>query len=437
MRVWLVTVGEPLPLGGADDRLIRTGHLANFLATRGHDVVWWSSTFDHFRKRHHFERGRDVRLDSGVTLKLLHAPPYASNVSLGRIRHQQLTAREFARRAAEDAVPDVLLCSFPTIELSAAAVRYARSHGCPIALDVRDLWPDIFASGLPRALRGIAAPAIWAYDRVARSAMREARGLVAVSDGYLAWALRKARRQRSPELDAVLPIGFERPAIAEAARAAAQERLIARGVRFEGILAVFVGTFGRTYDLSTVAQAARMVERTLPGLQFVLAGDGESGPTWRDETRGLRNVVMPGWLGREELAVLCSAASVGLQSYAAGAPQGLPNKLFEYLGYGLAIVSSLEGENASLVDRHGCGLNYRAGDPESLRTALAELVSEPVRIARMRRAARALFEREFELSSIHQRFLAYLERLSAEKPDGARVGRDPTAETEASLAHSR
>ncbi len=51
MRVWLLTVGEPLPTDGGSDRVWRTGFLARALADRGHEVVWWSSAFDPFRHR--------------------------------------------------------------------------------------------------------------------------------------------------------------------------------------------------------------------------------------------------------------------------------------------------------------------------------------------------------------------------------------------------
>ena len=38
MRVWLVTIGEPLPIDGTNERLCRTGILANMLVKRGHKV---------------------------------------------------------------------------------------------------------------------------------------------------------------------------------------------------------------------------------------------------------------------------------------------------------------------------------------------------------------------------------------------------------------
>jgi glycosyltransferase involved in cell wall biosynthesis len=413
VRIWLVTVGEPLPLPGNNSRLIRTGQLAQYLGTQGHDVVWWSSTFDHLRKTHHFNEPREIRIQERVLLKLLHAPRYPSNVSLTRLRHQLVAATAFRREARFMDVPDVILCSYPTIELSWEAVRYGRKMGSRVALDVRDLWPDIFLEGLPRFLRPLGAPVIGVYDRIGRAALRAADGIVAISDGYLDWALKKAGRSRS-ENDAVLPIGFSRPEISQPDLDRARSQLAEHGVQFEKTLAIFVGTFGRTYDLSTVLRAARMLEQQLPQLQFVLAGDGENAATWRQESHGLTNVVMPGWLGDNELVALCSAGSIGLQSYSRGAPQGLANKLFEYLGYGLALVSSLEGENAELIVRNACGVNYRPGDAEALCERLSGLVRRRERLEDAMCNARALFKREFSLPAIHQRFATYLTELSRE-----------------------
>ena len=50
--VWLVTIGEPLPVE-AGSRALRCRLLARELARRGHDVIWWTSDFDHFAKRYH------------------------------------------------------------------------------------------------------------------------------------------------------------------------------------------------------------------------------------------------------------------------------------------------------------------------------------------------------------------------------------------------
>jgi hypothetical protein len=72
MNVWLVTIGEPLPLAlSKEDRLHRTGQFAQFLASRGHHVVWWTSAFDHFRKRHHFEQDATVSVAPNLIVRAL------------------------------------------------------------------------------------------------------------------------------------------------------------------------------------------------------------------------------------------------------------------------------------------------------------------------------------------------------------------------------
>ena len=55
MRIWLVIAYEPLPKVHGNVRLLRYGMLANNLSAQGHRVTWWTSNFDHVRKRHRFE----------------------------------------------------------------------------------------------------------------------------------------------------------------------------------------------------------------------------------------------------------------------------------------------------------------------------------------------------------------------------------------------
>ena len=54
MKVWLVKLGEPLPVDG-NRRLHRYGILAEMLSQKGHEVTWWTSTFDHWDKKQRFE----------------------------------------------------------------------------------------------------------------------------------------------------------------------------------------------------------------------------------------------------------------------------------------------------------------------------------------------------------------------------------------------
>jgi glycosyltransferase involved in cell wall biosynthesis len=407
-RIWLINIGEPLPIVLAADRRLRMGLLAEALAAQGHDVVWWASTFDHSHKRHIVEYEQRVPVQEGFALELLRASAYHRNVSMRRfINHMQI-ARRFGVRAHTAERPEVILCTIPTVELAAAAVGYARRVGVPVIVDVRDLWPDILVDLVPRMGQPLARALLEPLFRASRRALAGANAITAVSRTYLDWGIRRAGRAASPR-DRVFPLGYPRPSAAISMREAAGRSLARRGVDTQKRLVWFVGMFGRTYDLSTVIDAAgRLKAQGVDDLQFVLSGAGDNEARWRAEAAGLSSAVFTGWVTAAEIEFLLSVAWVGLAAYAPGAPQSLPNKIFEYMSGGLPILSSLRGEAEELLERHGLGVTYRAGDAGSLAAALCALRDNPARHRAMRAASRQTYEQHFSADIVYQRMAAFV-----------------------------
>ncbi len=174
MRFWLIKAGEPLPLDSSEDRLLRTGMLGRELVSRGHSVVWWSATFDHFRKVNLRDSACDVEVSPGFRLSLLHAPGYRRNISLQRIRHHRGLAKAFAERIETESPPDAILCSMPTIEFCRVATAYGMRLRIPVVLDMRDSWPDIYLELLPAPLRPFARPFLEPMYSSLRKAIRSA-----------------------------------------------------------------------------------------------------------------------------------------------------------------------------------------------------------------------------------------------------------------------
>lgn len=99
MRIWLITIGEPLPIDSSNERLYGTGVLANLLIEKGHEIIWWTSTFDHIRKRQRFNMNSSIDINNYFKIKLLHSVTYKKNVSINRIINHYMIARKFSKLA--------------------------------------------------------------------------------------------------------------------------------------------------------------------------------------------------------------------------------------------------------------------------------------------------------------------------------------------------
>ncbi|HKE96489.1 MAG TPA: glycosyltransferase family 4 protein, partial [Povalibacter sp.] len=380
MKIWLVTVGEPLPRAGNSARLWRTGILARTLVDRGHDVTWWTSSVDHFTKRQMVEESSFERIQPGLALQFLHGRLYTRNISLARFLNHRDIAAEFIRLARDAPAPDIILCSYPTIELSDAAVTIGAGYGVPVLLDIRDLWPDELVARLPAFLRPAAPWLMFPLFRGARRALGNATGIVAISRTYLEWA-RKMGGRTPRECDLFAPMGYE-PFSRAQPSAAAEERLRAVGVDPARKIVWFCGTFVGSIDLSTPIECARELVKE-SSLQFVFTGSGERDQEWRAAARGLDNVIFTGWADRDEIAHLARLAWIGLAAYKRGALMSLPNKIFEYMAAGLPVVSSLAGEAGALLTDNDAGLLYAAGDSADLGAKLLALAADPGRRERL------------------------------------------------------
>lgn len=412
LRIWLITVGEPLPLPGHTERLWRTGLLAHRLAERGHRITWWTSTVDHFTKRHFTARSERREVRRNLELQFLHGVLYTRNISFARWRNHRQIAEEFTRLAADAPSPDLIVCSYPTLELSAAAVRFGRERRVPVLLDVRDLWPDEMAMRLPSPLRPFSRLLFWSMYRDARYALRGADGILAISSKYLRWALGHAGRSQHGQ-DHVFTHGYPdrqpQPQTLSPAAVAAELGLDPRHR-----VVWFVGTFVGSIDLGTVIEAARLVQQELP-LTFVLTGSGEKEGEWRRQAAGLGNVLFTGWVDQDRLAALASLAWAGLAAYKAGALMSLTNKLFEYMAYGLPILVALPGEARELVEEADCGVFYEPGSPQALCRALRKLCADEAGRDRMARNARRAFEQRYSADAVYGGMTAHLERVAAQR----------------------
>lgn len=414
MNVWLITVGEPLPTDSGTPRLLRAGIIAQLLRDRGHQVVWWSSSFDHQSKTQRCQGYQQVMLPSGAALHLLPGRSYKSTVSLARIGNHKDNARAFAEAArAQPTRPDVMVCSYPTLELCEEAIRFGREQGIPVVVDVRDLWPDIFREVLPGYLWPLLRLALARMYRQSERVMRSASAVIGITDDFVKWGLTRGSRRRGPFDQSYAMAYVEKPPSADVL-AQAQAKWHALGIRAEHLNFVFFGTIGRQFDMSTVIDAAR--QTVDPRVRFILCGTGDRLHEYKAEAAGAANLIFPGWVDAPMIRILMQMAQAGLAPYklSDNFNSNIPNKIVEYLAGGLPIITTLKGIPGRMLEEHGCGLVYDHGDARSLANAINTLCADTALQLIMANGATALYRQQFDAEEVYGRLIQDLQCIANE-----------------------
>jgi glycosyltransferase involved in cell wall biosynthesis len=409
MRVWIIEIGEPLPVD-PHYRPMRDSWLSNALQADGHDVVWWTSTFDHVKKTHRFGEKASLQINPRFRLEVIPGPGYGKNISLARLHHQRVTAENFAKEWATAPEPDIVVSSIPTLECALKAVEYGRRRRLPVVVDVRDLWPDVFLQAFPVPLHGVASLCLVREFRRIRRICQYATCITGVSDSYLAWALRYAGRAKT-DLDRVFPLGYPtHVSLGETEKEIEHARLVEQyGIIPGNVLLVFFGTFGFSYDLEILLKAARILyDEGRTGLQFVLCGDGDKAETITRLAKGLPNVVLTGWVGPKTLRALLEVADIGLAPYVKKATQSLPNKPFEYFAGGLPVMSCLKGDLEHLLREEELGWHYQAEDVASFLEGLRWLIDHPEERRAMGAKARKLLTEQWAAEIVYDEFARHI-----------------------------
>ena len=411
MNIWLIQTGEPLPIRSGV-RKMRTAILTDKLLERGHSVFLWASTFEHQRKVMISPKDRDFYVSERFTIRVLRGCGYRKNVSIARYIDHQIVALKFRIQSKKIPKPDVIVASMPDHLLAYEAARYARKNGVPFLVDIRDLWPDIFLDRFRSiGLYGV-GKLVLALDFARLTfLLKNADSLVAVSKGYLNWGLNKIGRPES-SFDKVFYLGYKnsnaRNQVNENKSSDVPDWL--KGREKQKVF-VFIGTFGVSYELELILEAARRFEKSgRTDVCFILAGTGEKSDIIRKKAAGLQNVVLPGWIGEKEINALLQMGFAGLVP-CRSVENTMPNKPFEYLSAGLPLINSLEGEMAGLIDQYGFGLNYLPGDLDGLCFCIERFASDLFLHDKMSRNASQFFKKYGDADKIYDEYARHIERL--------------------------
>jgi glycosyltransferase involved in cell wall biosynthesis len=302
---------------------------------------------------------------SGPQYRTVWTPPYGGSDTI-RIANWAVFALGALLAGLRLPRPDVVLASSPHLLTGLTGWALARYRRRPFVLEIRDLWPQILVdmgrlregSSMHRMVRALER---FLY-RQADAIVVLAQGVEAalVDDGVPAEKIRFIP-------NAADPADFE----PSASRAELRTRY-----GFGGFTIVYAGAHGPANGLDFVLDAAAELRDELPGVRFVLVGDGLAKPGLRQRADALHldNVTFLGAVPKNEIPDLLAACDAGLHVLA-DLPLFLygvsPNKLFDYLAAGLPVLTNTAGEVGELVKDHQAGVVV---GPAELASGVRQLV---------------------------------------------------------------
>ena len=413
MKTWIVTIYEPLPFDAPETRPQRCGMLAKALIRLGHKVELWTSTFDHVRHTHYFRKSGRQDISDNFSIQYLDGCGYRNDHSLKRFFHNRQTARNFHRVANEQSPPpDIIFAPVPSLELAEAATNYAKKNSCPIVVDIRDLWPDVYFTMFPKFARALVKPILYGEISRARRIFRAANGITAISASYLEWGLQYAERGAS-DLDQVFHLGFVNKININQNKTLDSLRAIREkyGIGMNKFIATYVGSFSRFYDVRCILEASRLFLDD-DRIHFLIVGSGEKAEELFSIGNELKNVTMTGWVDFQEVCALLGMTDLGLVAYSDIATMSLPNKPFEYMASGIPLLSSLKGELEHIILNNNIGRIYEPGDVASLVSQIKWFLENQGYAKEMGSRALSLFEREFQSEIIYSKLATHLENIA-------------------------
>lgn len=353
-RILMIAPHFP-PEGGAG--AVRLGSLAAELARLGHEVdvvAPGDGTSPAVEQSHRLRimRVRVARRRRGALGNAFHQ--LALRVALGRA----------ARGVVAERAPGVVLCSSPPPLAALAGGAASRQAGCPLVLDVRDIWPDVLIEARAFGPRSPAAVGLrWIENRL----LRHAAALTTVT-------MRKLQRlgARTTAPVHLVPNGVD-AAWAEGGPAYA-------GGGVAGPFDVlYAGNIGRAQDVPLLARAVAAAashagrDRARP-LRAVIVGDGEE----RDAVARVAAtsdavLVLPpeGRSAVRDRLSCCGCAFVSLRTSAI--VDAVPSKMLEAMARGVPVVLAAAGEAASLLEAADAGIVVPPGEGGRLLEAIERM----------------------------------------------------------------
>ncbi|OIR07015.1 putative glycosyl transferase [mine drainage metagenome] len=415
MRIWLVTIGEPIFHSENKLRLHRTGILSKYLIENtNHDVIWWTSSFSHFEKKHLFDRDTFVKVDSRFQMIVLKGKGYKRNISIDRIIDHSQIAKKFDNLKNYEEKPDIIVAAFPTMGLCKVALDFAKKNKIPVVIDYRDMWPEVYVDIIPQRLQFIGRLFLKPLYKNVANIFKEATGIFGITQDFLNLALKKIKRKQNG-FDGVFPLGYLTDQYLskdlEDARLFWSSKL---NVNSKSLKICYFGAIGYQSNWDTIIKAAEYLYKEKLDVEIIICGSGDKLQELKDSSHGNTNILFPGFVSAAQIKALMEISDIGLCAYYPKESylNSIPGKAIEYLSSGLPILSTLEkGTLGKLLNDYNIGYHYIHDSHHSLINVIKKILETKNELQEKSDLIKNIYMEHFDANEVYRKYTEQLEYI--------------------------
>jgi len=181
---------------------------------------------------------------------------------------------------------------------------------------------------------------------------------------------------------------------------------------------LFLGSLSRSFDFETLIKCAKNIKNIKNiNINFIICGDGELKKNLTESSKDLFNVKFPGWIDSNKIAAIASRSSIAIAPYKNlnNFKDNIPNKIIDYISFGLPILSPLNGEVASLIKKKQIGMSYKDGSSVSLIKKINKLLNDKKKLDFYSNNAKNLYKSDYNYNLVYGNAVSLIEKIHKNK----------------------
>jgi glycosyltransferase involved in cell wall biosynthesis len=364
---------------------LRSSQIGTFFAKKGHKVTVFAPGVDMRTEIDLPEvKGKwyaDIVID-GVRIIYLKCINKFRRSALRRLLFEVFFAFYVALFMFKIKKPNIIIGSYPPAVLPSIGLIASKVLRVPFIFEVRDLMADALVANRYVKSDAFIRIAQWIENQLYKRCNR----IVTVSEGIKKAIVAKGIDEAKIT---VVKNGYE-PQVFDNVDYSFDPRQ--KYGWQDAFVVIYAGGLTQSYDIKTLLYASKMTIQT-PNLRYVILGHGEKKAEYMEfcSRHSLHNVQFIDPVPRKMIPSILSKANVGVHLFPDNPLWNyvLGNKPFDYMGSGIPMIYSGDGDTADLVRESGGGFVVHPERPHELVEKIYWLKNNPEQCKAMGEKARS------------------------------------------------